>query len=46
MGWLQVVHVDSSVCFDQGAALRVPEVVPFRLTPMLSAALGPLGAQV
>lgn len=42
----QIVHVDSSVCFDQGASLRVPEVVPFRLTQMLVAALGPLGAQV
>eukprot|EP00892_Ulva_mutabilis_P006374 jgi/Ulvmu1/4108/UM019_0087.1 len=41
----QIVHVDSSVCFDQGASLRVPEVVPFRLTQMLVAALGPLGAQ-
>lgn len=42
----QIVHVDSSVCFDQGTSLRVPEVVPFRLTQMLVAALGPLGAQV
>lgn len=42
----QIVHVDSSVCFDQGASLRIPELVPFRLTQMLVAALGPLGAQV
>ena len=42
----QVVHIDSTVCFDQGAALRVPEVVPFRLTQMLVTAFGPLGAQV
>jgi hypothetical protein len=42
----QVVHIDSAVSFDQGASLRVPEVVPFRLTQLLVAALGPLGAQV
>ena len=42
----QIVHIDSTVCFDQGAALRVPEVVPLRLTQTLVTALGPLGAQV
>jgi hypothetical protein len=42
----QVVHIDSAVSFDQGTSLRVPEVVPFRLTQLLVAALGPLGAQV
>lgn len=31
----EVVHIDYSVCFDKGAALRVPEVVPFRLTQMM-----------
>ena len=39
----QIVHVDMSVCFDQGHSLRVAEVVPFRLTQMLVHALGPLG---
>jgi hypothetical protein len=42
----QIVHIDSAVCFDQGASLRVPEVVPFRLTQLLVTALGPMGAQV
>ncbi|GLC49196.1 hypothetical protein PLESTB_000192700 [Pleodorina starrii] len=35
-----VVHIDYNVCWDKGAKLRVPEVVPFRLTQMLSTALG------
>ena len=35
-----MVHIDYGVCFDKGAKLKVPEVVPFRLTPMLQAALG------
>lgn len=38
-----VVHVDLSVCFDQGQSLRIPEVVPFRMTQVLAHALGPLG---
>jgi hypothetical protein len=33
-----VVHVDLNVCFDKGQALRVPETVPFRLTPLLARA--------
>ncbi len=28
----ELVHIDFNVCFDKGARLRVPEVVPFRLT--------------
>ena len=35
-----MVHIDYGVCFDKGTKLKVPEVVPFRLTPMLQAALG------
>jgi PI-3-kinase-related kinase SMG-1 len=31
----QIVHIDYSVCFDKGLGLRVPEVVPFRLTAMM-----------
>ncbi len=30
-----VTHIDFNVAFDRGAALRVPEVVPFRLTQLL-----------
>eukprot|EP00198_Chlamydomonas_reinhardtii_P004149 XP_001693485.1 phosphatidylinositol 3-kinase-related protein kinase [Chlamydomonas reinhardtii] len=35
-----VVHIDFNVCWDKGSKLRVPEVVPFRLTGMMVAALG------
>ncbi|OWZ20541.1 Phosphatidylinositol kinase [Phytophthora megakarya] len=35
-----VVHIDHNVCFDKGRRLKVPEIVPFRLTPMLQDALG------
>ena len=31
----EVVHIDFNVVFDQGLRLRVPEIVPFRLTRML-----------
>jgi PI-3-kinase-related kinase SMG-1 len=31
----EVVHIDYSVVWDKGQQLRVPEVVPFRLTSML-----------
>lgn len=41
--WPQVVHIDFNVCFDKGRRLRVPECVPFRLTPNVAGALGTLG---
>ena len=28
----QVVHIDYNIVFDKGQQLRVPEIVPFRLT--------------
>ena len=31
----EMVHIDFNVVFDQGLRLRVPEIVPFRLTRML-----------
>jgi PI-3-kinase-related kinase SMG-1 len=34
------VHIDYNVCFDKGRSLRVPETVPFRLTPVFVRALG------
>jgi len=40
-----VVHIDHNVCFDKGRRLKVPEVVPFRLTPMLQDALGLTGVE-
>lgn len=27
-----VVHIDYNVCFDKGLRLKIPEIVPFRLT--------------
>ena len=38
-----VVHIDYNICFEKGLHLRVPESVPFRLTPVLQRALGPTG---
>ena len=35
----QVVHIDFNLSFDKGAMLRVPEVVPFRLTQLLQVTL-------
>ena len=26
----ELVHIDYNVCFEKGAKLRVPEIVPFR----------------
>ncbi|XP_022908365.2 serine/threonine-protein kinase SMG1 [Onthophagus taurus] len=40
-----VVHIDYNVCFEKGKALRVPEKVPFRLTPNIRDALGVTGVE-
>ncbi|KDO22731.1 hypothetical protein SPRG_22295 [Saprolegnia parasitica CBS 223.65] len=40
-----VVHIDYNVCFEKGRKLKVPEVVPFRLTTMLLGALGATGIE-
>lgn len=42
----QVVHIDYNVCFEKGKTLRVPEKVPFRMTPNLRRALGVTGIEV
>lgn len=34
------------MCFEKGKTLRVPEKVPFRLTPNLKEALGVTGVEV
>ncbi|KAL6779607.1 ATM1 [Auxenochlorella protothecoides x Auxenochlorella symbiontica] len=39
----EVVHIDLGIAFEQGKFLNTPEVVPFRLTPDLVAAMGPHG---
>ena len=35
---MQVVHIDWNVCFEKGAKLKVPEVVPYRMTQTLQVA--------
>ncbi|KAG7583959.1 FATC domain [Arabidopsis suecica] len=40
-----VVHIDYNVCFDKGQRLKVPEIVPFRLTQTMEAALGLTGVE-
>lgn len=40
-----VAHIDFSVCFGEGARLRFPERVPFRMTPVLMQPLGPYGCE-
>lgn len=42
----QVVHIDYNVCFEKGKTLRVPEKVPFRMTPNIKTALGVTGVEV
>jgi PI-3-kinase-related kinase SMG-1 len=42
----EVVHIDYNVCFEKGKTLRVPEKVPFRITPNLEEALGVTGIEV
>ncbi|KAH8287614.1 hypothetical protein KR054_010754 [Drosophila jambulina] len=39
------VHVDFNCLFNQGELLAFPEVVPFRLTQNMIAAMGPLGVE-
>ena len=40
-----IVHIDYNVCFEKGQRLKVPEIVPFRLTQTLEAALGLTGIE-
>lgn len=42
----EIVHIDYNVCFEKGKTLRVPEKVPFRMTPNLEEALGVTGIEV
>lgn len=41
----EVVHIDYNVCFEKGKNLRVPEKVPFRMTPNVETALGVTGVE-
>ncbi|KAF5727229.1 hypothetical protein HS088_TW22G00918 [Tripterygium wilfordii] len=40
-----IVHIDYNVCFDKGKRLKVPEIVPFRLTQTIEEALGLTGIE-
>ncbi|KAM6559139.1 hypothetical protein CsatA_028378 [Cannabis sativa] len=40
-----IVHIDYNVCFDKGQRLKVPEIVPFRLTQTIETALGLTGIE-
>lgn len=42
----EILHIDYNVCFEKGKTLRVPEKVPFRMTPNLQEALGVTGIEV
>ncbi|KAG1138010.1 hypothetical protein G6F37_010859 [Rhizopus arrhizus] len=39
----EMIHIDYNVCFEKGRRLRVPELVPYRLTQNLHNALGIMG---
>lgn len=39
----EIIHIDYNVCFEKGRRLRVPELVPYRLTQNLYGALGITG---
>ena len=41
----EVVHIDWNVCFEKGSRLKVPEVVPFRMTHTMQAAMGLAGVE-
>ncbi|KAM3294171.1 hypothetical protein ACQJBY_037207 [Aegilops geniculata] len=40
-----VVHIDYNICFDKGKRLKIPEIVPFRLTQTIESALGLSGVE-
>jgi hypothetical protein len=41
----QIVHIDYNICFDRGRKLPIPELVPFRLTPIMEEAFGMTGVR-
>uniref|UniRef100_A0A8C9W423 Serine/threonine-protein kinase ATR n=1 Tax=Scleropages formosus TaxID=113540 RepID=A0A8C9W423_SCLFO len=41
----ECVHVDFNCLFNKGETFDVPEVVPFRLTPNMVYAMGPMGTE-
>ncbi|KAI8975372.1 hypothetical protein BDF20DRAFT_836780 [Mycotypha africana] len=41
----EIIHIDYNVCFEKGLLLRVPELVPYRLTQNLYKVLGIVGTE-
>ncbi|CAO3569235.1 unnamed protein product [Mortierella alpina] len=40
-----LVHIDYNVCFEKGKMLRIPEIVPFRLSRNMLTSLGVTGVE-
>ncbi|KAG0313205.1 Serine/threonine-protein kinase smg1, partial [Dissophora globulifera] len=40
-----LVHIDYNVCFEKGKRLRIPEIVPFRLSRNMLTSLGVTGVE-
>ena len=40
-----IMHIDYNVCFEKGLRLKIPEIVPFRLTQSMQGALGLTGVE-
>ena len=36
----EIVHIDYNICFERGLKLRIPELIPFRLTSIIQKAFG------
>jgi serine-protein kinase ATM len=41
----EVVHIDFGICFEQGRILRIPELVPFRLSRDIESGFGISGTE-
>jgi len=41
----EVVHIDWNVCFEKGVKLKVPELVPYRMSQTLQASIGFSGVE-
>lgn len=41
----EVIHIDFGIVFEQGKRLRIPEIVPFRLTRNVVDGMGPIGIE-
>jgi len=41
----EVIHIDFGMTFEQAKSLRIPEIIPFRLTRDIVDGLGPTGVE-